>query len=124
MHVLKWLVLAIALFQGGWLVFDGTRALRVGDYITPTSGPRAGQLGPWSRVVAALGFNPRSAFIKWLHVALGLTWLLAAVLFLLRPSAGWWALLGVGIASLWYLPLGTLLSIVVLALLSSPPLRP
>ena len=124
MHALKWLVLAIALFQGGWLVFDGTRAFRVGDYTTPTSGPRAGQLGPWSRVVSALGFEPRSAFIKWLHIALGLTWLVAAVVFLVRPSAGWWVLLVAGMASLWYLPLGTLLSAIVLALLWTPALRP
>jgi len=125
MHALKWLVIAIALFQGAWLVFDGTRALRVGDYVTPTSGPRAGQLGPWSRVVSALGLDPRSALIKWLHVALGLTWLFAAVLFLLRPSSlGWWAILGAGIASLWYLPLGTLLSAVVLALLWTPAIKP
>lgn len=124
MHALKWLVIAIALFQGGWLVFDGTRALRVGDYVTPASGPHAGQLGPWSRVVSALGFNPRSAFIKWLHVALGLAWLLATVLFVLRLSAGWWMLLGVGIASLWYLPLGTVLSAIVLALLWTPAIKP
>src|SRR5690348_6509002 len=124
MHALKWVVVAIALFQGGWLVFDGTRALRVGDYVTPASGPRAGQLGPWSRVVSALGLEPRSALLKWVHVILGITWLVAAVLFLLRAPVGWWMLLGAGIASLWYLPLGTLLSAVVLALLWAPATRP
>ena len=124
MHALKWIVIAIALFQGGWLAFDGTRALRVGDYTTPSSGPRAGQLGPWSRVVSALGLDPRSAFVKWLHVALGLTWLIAAIVFLLRPAVGWWMLLGAGIASLWYLPLGTLLSAIVLALLWTSSVKP
>ena len=124
MHALKWLVIAIALFQGGWLVFDGSRALRVGDCTTPSSGPRAGQLGPRSRVVSALGFEPRSTLIKWLHVILGLTWLVAAVVFLLRPTVGWWVLLLSGIASLWYLPLGTLLSAVVLALLWTPAIKP
>ena len=33
-------------------------ALVKGDYVTPKSGPYAGQLGPWSNVVSAS--NPRA----------------------------------------------------------------
>ncbi len=123
MHTLKWIVLGLALIQGGWLVFDGGRALVVGDYVTPASGPRAGQLGPWSRIVSALGFNPRSTFIKCLHLILGIAWLISLLLFAFRPSTGWWALLGCALASLWYLPVGTLLSIVIIALLMTAQLR-
>ena len=123
MNTIKWIVLALALFQGGWLVFDGGRALIVGDYVTSSSGPRAGQLGPWSRIVSALGFEPRSTLIKCLHVFLGIAWLVALIVFAVRPASGWWIVLGCAIASLWYLPVGTFLSVVVLALLLTPPIR-
>ncbi len=123
MHTLKWIILALALFQGGWLVFDGGRALIVGDYVTPRSGPRAGQLGAWSRIVSALSLEPRSTFIKCLHLFLGVTWLVAMMVFALRPAAGWWVIFGCAAASLWYLPVGTCMSIVVIALLRTPQIR-
>jgi hypothetical protein len=40
--------------------YDGSRALIVGDYVTPKSGAYAGQLGPWAKLVAAVGIEPRS----------------------------------------------------------------
>jgi hypothetical protein len=45
-------ILAVSLVMGAWLLFDGFRALATGHYTTPASGPYAGQLGPWSRLVA------------------------------------------------------------------------
>lgn len=123
MQTLKWIVLAIALIQGGWFTFDGSRALLVGDYLTAFSGPRAGQLGPWSRIVSAIGLEPRSTSIKCLHLALGIAWLISLVTFALRPELGWWAILGCSIASLWYLPLGTVLSVIAVVLLLTSQLR-
>lgn len=123
MQKLKGIVLVLALVQGSWLTFDGIRALLVGDYVTPTSGSRAGQLGPWSLIVTAIGFEPRSKFVKFVHVFLGIAWIIASVVFLSRPGAGWWAVLFCSLASLWYLPIGTFVSIIVIGLLSSPQLR-
>jgi hypothetical protein len=123
MQVLKWIIVVLAFFQGGWLAFDGGRALIAGDYITPRSGPYAGQLGPWSRVVAKAGLEPRSTFVKALHVVLGLAWLVALILLLARPAFGWWAALFCGVATLWYLPMGTAIGVLVIALLLTPPLR-
>jgi len=117
MQTFKWLVLTLTLFQGGWLVYDGARALVVGDYRTPKSGRSAGQLGPWARVVTAVGLDPRSPVIKFLHVGLGLAWLVSAICFALRVSTGYWMLLGCTVGTLWYLPLETLLSLVQVALL-------
>lgn len=113
----KCTILALALLQGGWLAFDGGRALLAGDYFTPSSGPGAGKLGPWSRIVSALGLEPRSTLIKCLHLFLGAAWLAAAALFALFPGAGWWAVLLCSICSLWYLPIGTVASLVVIVLL-------
>lgn len=114
---LKWIVVALALLQGGWLLFDGGRAFLVGDYVTASSGSHAGQLGPWSKLVAAVGLDPRGTFMKSAHVLLGAVWLIAVVVFVLRPNTGWWGLLMCGIASLWYLPIGTVLSLVQIVLL-------
>ena len=114
---MKSIISIIALLIGGWLLFDGCHALTTGDYVTPRGGPAAGQLGPWSRVVRAAGFEPRSTVVKLVHVGLGAFWLLALAGFRWRPSLGWWGLFGAAFGTVWYLPVGTALSIVELFLL-------
>ena len=37
-HWTAWLVMALVLLNGGWMAFDGGRALVVGDYVTPKTG--------------------------------------------------------------------------------------
>jgi hypothetical protein len=123
MSAARILIPVIALLIGGWLVFDGTRALTVGDYFTARSGPRAGQLGPWSLLIAKTGLNPRSTAVKLVHVVLGLLWVLGFVLFLVRPASSWWLLLASSVSTLWYLPLGTAFSLIELALLLTPAIR-
>lgn len=59
-----WLIVALALLEASWMAFDGTRALIVGDYVTPKTGAYAGQLGPWANVVQRLGIHPRSTSMK------------------------------------------------------------
>ena len=72
---LRWLVIALALAEAGWMAFDGIRALVVGDYVTPRSGSYAGQLGPWARLVSAVGIGPRSTLMKAVFAVYGLAWL-------------------------------------------------
>jgi hypothetical protein len=122
-HGLGWLVVLLAIQEAGWLAFDGTRALLVGDYVTPSSGPHAGQLGPWSKLVAGVGLEPRSTLVKSLHVLLGAGWLAMAVCFALRLPWAWWGMLGCAVATLWYLPFGTLLSLLQIVLLLLPRVR-
>ena len=117
MHVARWIIFALSLFQGVWLVFDGVRALTVGDYVTATSGPWAGQLGPWSKIVSAVGLNPRGTPVKLLHVFCGAGWLIAAVCVAANVSCARWVALTFGLCTLWYLPIGTAGSAVVLFLL-------
>ena len=38
--------MTLAGVEAGWMVFDGTRALVVGDYVTPSSEEHAGEPGP------------------------------------------------------------------------------
>ena len=114
---LGWIVVVLALVEGGWLAFDGGRALLLGDYVTPASGPYAGQLGPWSKLVAAVGIEPRSTPMKLVHVALGVAFLAASIGFALGVSWGRAAVLVCAILGLWYLPFGTLLGLAQLVLL-------
>lgn len=123
MHWLGWIVLLLAFIEGGWLAFDGGRALVVGDYVTPSSGKYAGQLGPWSELVSAVGIDPRSTLMKSTHLVLGLVWLTVMVCFAFRLPWAWWGMLTCAVAGLWYLPFGTLLGVIQIVLLLLPPLR-
>lgn len=123
MHWLGWIVIVLALVEGGWFAFDGAHAFARGDYVTPRSGPYAGQLGPWSKLVEKVGIPPRSTLMKAIHVGLGAAWLVALVAFALGQAWAWKAMLACAVAGLWYLPFGTLLSVIQIALLLLPPLR-
>ncbi|MCL4704453.1 hypothetical protein KJ068_04780 [bacterium] len=41
---MRWLVATLVILNAGGMTFEGTRALIVGDYVTPKSGAHAGQL--------------------------------------------------------------------------------
>src|SRR5262245_46197348 len=114
MRMLRGCIIILALGPGVFMTFDGLRALAVGDYLTPRSGPYAGQLGPWASVVSAVGIEPRSTAMKVVFVSFGLAWLGANVVFLRRKSGGTRALAVLSVATLWYLPVGTLVSAFVL----------
>ncbi len=123
MHWLGWVTVALATLEGGWFAFDGTRVLIVGDYVTPSSGDHAGQLGPWSHVVSAIGIEPRSTFMKSVHVVLGVAWLATIASFVLGLAHGWTAMLICAVLGLWYLPIGTILGLIQIVLLFLPVLR-
>lgn len=115
---MRWTFLvAIALggLLGGWMLFDGLRASIAGDFTTGT-GQHSGRLGPWADLLRALGVEPRSAAVKVAHVALGVGWLAAAAGLAFRAAWARWAALGLAVASLWYLPAGTVIGTVVIVL--------
>ena len=123
MNWLRWVVVVLALVESGWLAFDGGRALIVGDYITPGSGPHAGELGPWSKLVSAVGIEPRSTLMKSIHVLLGSVWLVAIAGYVAGLPYAWSAMVGCAALGLWYLPLGTVLGLLQLVLLLLPAVR-
>jgi hypothetical protein len=119
---LRGFVLVLALLEGGWLAFDGGRALVVGDYVTPRQGAHSGRLGPWADVVSAVGIEPRSTLMKAVHVVIGGIWLIVAAAFARRARWAWRGMIACAVLTLWYLPFGTLLSAVQIVLL--PRCRP
>lgn len=123
MPIPGWIAGGLCLVIGAWLAFDGSRALIVGDYVTPKSGQHAGQLGPWSAVFRSRGIDPRSTPIKLLHVVVGVMLCASVILLLLHPRLGWRCLLAASICGLWYVPFGTLTLLVAIVLLALPSMR-
>jgi hypothetical protein len=93
------------------------QALSTGEYITPSNGDYAGQLGPWAGLVETVGIDPYSTMMKTIFVAYGLSALVGVAGFLTDQPWGRSALLIMAVLGLWYLPIGTAVNIVVLILL-------
>ena len=107
--VAKVIASLIALLVGGWMIFDGIHVLRTGKYFGPE------KTGPWSDVVASIGIDPFRLGIPF--IALGALWLLFLSAMLLHQSWAWYAALLTAILTLWYLPVGTVLSLIYILLL-------
>ncbi len=93
---------------GGFMLVDGSRNLLTGTYF-------GGTLGPWSLLVRGVGLDPQHFGIVF--VALGLAWFGGLAGLLLRAR---WAVptaLVVGLATLWYVPVGTLFALLFVVLL-------
>ena len=116
MHWTRWIILTLVLLNAGWMVFDGSRALTVGDYVTPKSGRHAGQLGPWSKVVETVGIPPRSTAMKSIFVIYGLLFIAMSVAFVLDLPWARTGLIVVAVLGLWHLPFGTVINLIVLGL--------
>ena len=115
--VLKTALILCVVVEAGWMAFDGGRAIIVGDYVTPRTGQYAGQLGPWSRLVQAVGLQSRGTLMKSIFLVYGVGWLLVGAAYLAGLSWSWWGMLLLAIGALWYLPFGTLLSVIQIILL-------
>ncbi len=112
-----WLSVLLIASTAGWMIFDGTRALIVGDYITPQTGKFAGQLGPWANLVQAIGIEPHSVWMKLIFIIQGLGILTVVVSYILNKPWAWTSLLIAMLLGLWYLPFGTLVNLLALILL-------
>ena len=122
---MRWLAIALLALVGGFMLFDGARALVVGDYLTPRTGEYAGQLGPWAGLVDSIGIEPRSTRMKVGFVAVGLIHLMAAATVVWRgdrPAS--WVVVAAAVSGLWYLPFGTVADTAVLMSIGFSSLRP
>jgi len=112
-----WLSLLLIASTAGWMLFDGARALILGDYVTPQTGEFAGQLGPWSNLVQAIGLDPHSIWMKLIFILQGTATLTIAVYYVLNKPWAWTSLLIVMLLGLWYMPIGTLVNLTAFSLL-------
>jgi hypothetical protein len=118
MILTRWLVIVLGVLRGGWMTFDGIRALVIGDYMTPLAGPYAGKLGAWSKVVSYVGIEPRSMIMKLIFVVVGLGTLLTAAALAMDVSWATRGMLVLAVATLWFAPFGTLTAVLQLGLLA------
>ena len=89
---------------GGYMLFDGVYVMIKGQYIGP---PKP---GPWSGLFRFMGvdvFSMGPVFILY-----GICWLV--ILYGLWSSRDWTFIAGLilAVATLWYIPFGTLISVV------------
>jgi len=108
----KGALVALAALTGGWMLFDGMHVLLTGGYASDS------QPGPWAALVAFIGLNPYR--IGPLFVLLGILWLICTLAHLLGTGWGKPGATATAIATLWYVPVGTALSVVYLAVLLIP----
>lgn len=102
----------LALTSGGWMLFDGGRALLKGSFVTI-----GGQLGPWTKLVRLVRLDPNSRDMKLIFMILGAATIASLGLFLTGNSWGRSGLMATAILSLWFIPFGTISAIGQLILL-------
>lgn len=107
--MLQQAIFIIVLLQGCWLIFDGIHVMVKGQYFGPPSP------GPWSKLVQRVGIDPMT--LGFPFVLLGGLWLIGGGMTLVGQDWAWNLALGVAVATLWYLPIGTVLSLTMIALL-------
>ena len=110
MTLIRMAILILSVVEAGWFLIEGIRALRTGNYYTAQAGKYKGQLGPWAKIIGGVGINPQSAFMKSTFLFIGIIWFFFIIGFALEMSWAWLGMMIMPILTLWYLPIGTLLS--------------
>lgn len=106
---MKIIILLLGFITGGYMLLDGIFVMLKGKYIGPA------KPGPWANLFYKLDIDVFK--LGPLFILFGIAW----IVFLsgLLSHQSWAYLLGIiiSIMTLWYLPIGTLLSVIVLVVL-------
>ncbi len=108
--VLQITILFLAALNGGWMIFDGIHVIKKGKYFGPP------EPGAWSKIISKCGLDPFS--IGPLFILLGAMWLVSSVGLVLEFQWGYVALLITAISTLWYIKVGTIISIITICCLA------
>ena len=106
---MKILITILGLLNGGYMLLDGIYVIVKGKYIGPE------KPGPWAEIFYKLNIDVFK--LGWLFILFGILWL--TWLFGLWTNKDWIFLYGITISilTLWYLPVGTVFSIIIIAIL-------
>ncbi len=107
---MKILLTIIGLINATYMLIDGVFVMMNGKYIGPE------KPGPWSNIFAKLNVDVFK--LGPMFIVFGLLWFL--FVYGLQTSQNWtyWYGMVLSIATLWYLPIGTLISVGVIVLLT------
>src|SRR6187402_1552496 len=102
---MKFVVIGLSALNGLWMLIDGMYVLMNGKYIGPE------KPGPWASLIGLTGIDVFK--LGPLFVLFGVAWLSFVGAFL--TGATWARNFGLilSVLTLWYLPFGTLISLVV-----------
>jgi len=106
---MKIILIILSLINGGYMLADGIYVMSKGKYIGPV------KPGPWANIFYRLNIDVFK--LGPMFILFGIVWLI--FLFGLWTHQTWTYFLGfsISILSLWYLPVGTIISITVIAIL-------
>ena len=103
---MKYTVLILSLINGLWMLIDGIYVLLNGKYIGPE------KPGPWASVISVTGIDVFK--LGPMFVIFGMGWLAFVVGLYLSSSWAYWFGMITAILTLWYLPFGTIISLLTL----------
>ncbi len=103
---MKILLSILGLLNGGYMLLDGIYVLVTGKYIGPE------KPGPWANLFYKFDIDVFK--LGPLFIAFGVLWLIWIYSF--RANKNWSYTFGIilSISTLWYLPVGTLFSVIIL----------
>jgi hypothetical protein len=99
----------LALLNGGYMIADGLYVMLKGKYIGPE------KPGPWANLFYKLNIDVFK--LGPLFICTGLLWITWLVALWTQQSWTWGFGLIVSILTLWYIPVGTVFSLVILVFL-------
>ena len=107
---MKYAILTLCLINGLWMLIDGIYVLLNGKYIGPE------KPGPWASLIGGTGVDVFK--LGPMFIGFGIAWILFAASF--WTGTDWARTFGIVLAvlTLWYLPFGTLISIIVIICLA------
>src|SRR5688572_18685278 len=103
---MKYIVIGLGLINGLWMLIDGVYVIVNGKYIGPE------KPGPWASIISLTGVDVFK--LGPLFVIFGIAWLvLSTAVWTEAEWAKGFAII-LSIATLWYLPFGTLIALIAL----------
>lgn len=106
---MKLLATLLALVNGGYMLADGVYVLVNGKYIGPD------KPGPWASMFSKMSVDVFK--LGPMFIAFGVLWLSFVAGLWMQQSWAYWVGLAASILTLWYIPFGTVISLVTLSLL-------
>ncbi len=106
---MKIIITISSLLNGLYMLIDGIYVMIKGKYIGPE------KPGPWAGLFEKAGINVFQ--LGPLFISFGIAWLIFLAAYLTGQSWAYTAGLIISVLTLWYLPVGTILSLIVLLLL-------